>query len=447
MAVGGQDALTRVQLDHEAGRLAAQLHHSGVGEGGVVCALLPNSPDFVVALLATWKLGAVFAPLNPQLTAVERQRAMEVARPRVMVEAGGITRCDHLAEPPEPAPGAGDALLLFTSGSTGTPKGVLLSNAAVESGVRAVVDTFGLGPDDRTLALLPWTHGHGLIGVLLASLAAGARVDLDDARGLAGALAGRLDLATWLSAVPPTLAMLADRQERSPSRARLRFIRTASAPLSLPLATRTESLFGCPVAEAYGMTETCHQAAANPPDSHRQLGTVGLPTRAIFRHVGDEIGGGRELEVRGAGLFRGYLGRPDLTEAAVTGDGWYRTRDIGVIQPDGFVRLIARTSDIINRGGFKVSPGEVEASLASHPAVSASLVAAVPHAVLGEEIGALVVVRPGVPLTVADLRRHCRQELAGYKQPGVIKIVAEIPRLANGKPSRRLAADLLQAAP
>jgi long-chain acyl-CoA synthetase len=164
------------------------------------------------------------------------------------------------------------------------------------------------------------------------------------------------------------------------------------------------------------------------------------------REVGETVGGGRELEVSGRSVFRGYVGRPDLTDEALDPTGWYRTRDIGVILEDGRIRLVGRSSEIINRGGFKVSPVEVEQSLSTHPAVSASLVAAVPHAVLGEEIGALVVLRGGNRLTVGDLRRHCREHLAAYKQPGLIRIVEEIPRLPNGKPSRRLASELLRPA-
>jgi acyl-CoA synthetase (AMP-forming)/AMP-acid ligase II len=252
-------------------------------------------------------------------------------------------------------------------------------------------------------------------------------------------------MATWLSVVPPTLAVLCDRREATGIGARLRFIRSASAPMPAALARRAESLFACPLAEAYGMTETSHQAASNPPTARRALGTVGLPTGVEFREVGEVISGGRELEVRGPALFRGYLGRPDLTAEAINPEGWYRTRDIGVLEPDGYVRLLARSSEIINRGGFKVSPVEVEQSLTAHPGVSASLVAAVPHSVLGEEIGALVVARRNTTITVDDLRRHCRQHLAPYKQPGLIRIVDEIPRLPNGKPSRRLASQLLQA--
>jgi acyl-CoA synthetase (AMP-forming)/AMP-acid ligase II len=412
----------------------------------VVCGLLPNGPEFLIALAATWKVGAVFAPLNPQLTPGEQRRIMQLARPRALVTAEGCTREAASAAGPEPAPEPGDALLLFTSGSTGDPKGVLLPAESVRAGVRAVVETFGLGPDDSTLALLPWTHGHGLIGVVLATAQAGGRIHVDGAPGLAAVASKAAASCTWLSVVPPTLALLCDRREASPIGARLRFIRTASAPMPPTLALRAESLFGCPVAEAYGMTETSHQAAANPPDSTRRLGTVGLPTGVEVREAGETVGGGRELEVRGRSVFRGYLSRPDLTAEALDPARWYRTHDIGVIQPEGRIRLVGRSSEIINRGGFKVSPTEVEESLSTHPAVSATLVAAVPHAALGEEILALVVVRAGNRLTIGDLQRHCREHLAAYKQPGLIRIVEEIPRLPNGKPSRRLASELLRPA-
>jgi acyl-CoA synthetase (AMP-forming)/AMP-acid ligase II len=465
----GSPLLTHRECADGAGRLAAALAAQGIREGDVVASALPMGVAFAVTAAACWRLGAVLAPMGAQVPAAERARAIEVVRPRAMLAgdaeacagaplAGVVAtsgpavevdwrRCAEPGDPaPEPSPRPGDALLLLTSGSTGAPKAVILTRANLEAGTAAVTGTFGLDAGDTTLALLPWTHGHGLIGVLASTMASGGAIVLG-AQGDAGAAleaiaAGRV---TWISVVPPLLALLAEVAARSQARGRLRFIRTASAPLPVALAARAETVFGCPVAEAYGMTETAHQAAANPPDlGRRRLGTVGLPTGTRWRLAGEPIGEGRLLEVTGPGLFRGYLGQPALTAEALTPDGWYRTLDVGALEPDGHLRLLGRRSEFINRGGVKVAPAEVEEAVAAHPGVAACLAASVPHPVLGEEVGLLVVARPGARLDAADVRRHCAERLADAKRPGVIRLVDRLPTLANGKPSRRLAGELLR---
>lgn len=442
----GTVALSYAERAAAADRLAASLARQGVREGDVVAPILPAGPEFAVAMLACWRLGAVLAPISPQLAAAERERAMAVTRPRALLTPE-VELLPEGGPGPEPAAGPGDGLLLLTSGSTGTPKAVVLTRANLECGTGAVRDTFGLCERDSTLALLPWTHGHGLIGVLAATAAGGGSVRLAGGGGAPEALAAiAAGGVTWISVVPPLLALLTEAAARQDVRGRLRFVRTASAPLPVALARRAEAAFGCPVAEAYGMTETTHQAAANPPDGERRrLGTVGLPTASEIRLGAGEVAGGSPIEVRGPGLFRGYLGRPDLTAAALTPDGWYRTLDVGTIEDGGYVRLLGRQSEFINRGGYKVAPAEVEEAVSEHAAVAACLVAPVPHPVLGEEVGVLVVLNADARLSLADLRRHCGERLAEYKRPGVVRFVDRLPSLPNGKPSRRLAAGVLAA--
>jgi acyl-CoA synthetase (AMP-forming)/AMP-acid ligase II len=451
-----------------ADRLAAGLAGQGVREGDVVVAALTAGPAFAVAAAACWRLGAVFAPIGPGLPAAERRQAVAAARPRAVLAeraealAGApVAGLMDVASPdrvewrrdgtatsdaaPEPGPAPGDALLLLTSGSTGRPKAVILTRANLDAGRRAVASTFELEEHDATLAALPWTHGHGLIGVLAATAATGGSVVLGAMGSALAAVepiaAGRV---TWVSVAPPLLALLTEAGARVAAGGRLRFVRSASAPLPAGLAARAEDVFGCPVAEAYGMTETSHQAAANPPRFEgRRLGTVGCATGTEWRLVGEEAGGGRLLEVRGPAVFRGYLGEPAATAAALTADGWYRTLDVGTIDAGGYLRLVGRQSEFINRGGDKVAPAEVEAALADHPDVAACLAASVPHPVLGEEIGLLVVPRPGAPLDVAGVRRHCAERLSERRRPGPIQVVEALPSLANGKPSRRLAGRLL----
>lgn len=468
----GSTLLTYGELDDASSELASRLL-SLVEPGAVMACVLPNSAAFAVAVVAAWKAELVFAPLSPRSPAAELERLLDRLRPAILVGAPppavtptvacrvawddvgrsspeAVEPVRPTGEPgggPEPAPRRGDGLVLFTSGSTGVPKGVLLTRSNVEAGTAAVRRTYGLSPADKTFAILPWTHGHGLIGVLLSTLGAGGAIVVDAAtsgRQAVRAAAEDREL-TWVSVVPPLLGDLVDAAAVGPSarRGRLRFVRTASAPLAERLAARAEEVLQCPVAEAYGMTETAHQAAANPPVlDGRALGSVGIPTGVRFRTTGPSVGEGHELEVSGPCVFRGYLGDPAATAAALD-DGWYRTHDIGTIDGAGRIRLLGRTSEFINRGGSKVSPYEVESALAEHREISASIVAGVPDDGLGEEIGALVRPVDGSRLTVRGVLDHCQALLAPYKIPRLVRFVSEIPTLPNGKPSRRAAAQLL----
>jgi len=447
---------------------AADMTRAGLRPGDIVVLVLPNGPAFARALVAAMMAGAVVAPVNPLLTRREQEAVLEMAQPvlvvgqtPVSVRPQTVRGVGLVSDPfaaacsiewtttaagaapvwPTPIrPAPGDALLLFTSGSTGKPKGVLLTDENVAAGVSAVLSTYRLTGDDCSPGLLPWTHGHGLIGQFLASLAAGGTLFLNT-RGAPNArdvlASGR---CTWITAVPAQLNLLAETLSAPVPRSCLRFVRSASSPLRVELARRVEDRLGCPVSEAYGMTETSHQAAANPPTVvERRLGTVGQPTGLRIR-VADG-----ELQAAGAAVFRGYLGAPAETRAAFTQDGWYRTQDLGYVDADGYVTLIGRRSEMIDRGGFKVAPAEVEQALALHPDVADCLVAGVPHPVLGQEIGALIVLRPGSRLSTVDVRRHCREQLAAYKEPGIVRIVTELPRLPNGKPARSLARGVLES--
>lgn len=411
--------------------------------GSVLACVMPNSVAMAVTILAAWRLNVVLAPISPRAPAAERTRLLSVLRPAAVATPDGVA-AGGARGPAERGPQVApqDALILFTSGSTGSPKAAILSRANVRAGVRAVVDRFGLSAEDRTAATLPWTHGHGLIGVLLSALGAGGTVVIGGSRPVIDVLRTDRHL-TWASVVPAQLTALCAAGSEPPA-GRWRFLRTASAPLNQPLAARAEALLRCPVAEAYGMTETAHQAAANEPAfGERTLGSVGRPSPELrIRCRGPHIGEGRELEVAGPSVFRGYLGDADATGAALE-RGWYRTRDVGRIDAGGRVHLLGRISEHINRAGNKISPVEVEDALAEHPDIAASLVAGWPDPAVGEEVGALIQLRPGAELSRADIERHCHETLAVYKHPRRIRFVTELPTLDSGKPSRVRAAQML----
>ncbi|WP_433525800.1 class I adenylate-forming enzyme family protein [Nocardia pseudovaccinii] len=461
------------QLEAWAETVAWSLQKNGVGAGDVVVAELPNSPAFAVVMSAAWNIGAVFAPVDPRLSAREKQQIFTLARPRAVVAstlasidsptllwrnpfeppaqlewipAAPARRGGWMPTVPAPTVHEDDRLILFTSGSTGAPKAVALSEANIAAGIAAVADHFALTPDDRTIALLPWAQSHGLFANLMATLRSRCTMVLP-AAGEARQTHRLLDAAapTWLTVMPMQLAGITAGLVASGKRARgMRFLRTASAPLSRLAAERAERLLDCPVVEALELAETSHQAAADPPSWERVPGTVGTPTGVEFRLAGDEIAGGRELEVRGTALFSRYVGNPAATAAAFTADGWLRTRDVARREEDGRLRILGRLSEIAHRGDHAVAPVDVEAALDEHPDVVSSLATRVPHPHLGDDVAAVVHLREGSQTTKRDIMRHCHAHLAEHQIPGQLRIVQRLPQLPNGKPSRRMAAQLFE---
>jgi acyl-CoA synthetase (AMP-forming)/AMP-acid ligase II len=477
------------RLGQLAGTLARQLGQAGITRADTVALYCDNRPEFVLALLAAWRTGAVVVPLDPQLTGAEvrtRLAAAEAsavllpqrlrnsypadagATPAWAIEAGstevaitGIRRpgAGQAAAPRRHDPGTalepGLALLLFTTGSTGTPKIVPLTHANLAASVAGIQSAYHLGPDDATLLVMPLFHGHGLIASLLATLASGGGAYLP----AAGRFSAHLfwdeitaAKATWYTAVPTIHQILlaraaADYPARTPPV--LRFIRSSSAPLAPAVLRRTQEQFGAPVIPAYGMTETAHQAASNPlpGDGPCKDASVGLPSGLQVRIMtasGNPATAGQtgEVCVRGPAVTHGYLNDPQATAAAFNG-GWFRTGDLGHLDCDGYLLLTGRTKDMINRGGEKIAPHTVEAALLSQPAVQDALAFAVPDAKYGEEVNAAVILQPGQHTTQADLQQHCQAQLSAFEIPKKIYILDRFPRTAKGDGDRRALAAAL----
>jgi acyl-CoA synthetase (AMP-forming)/AMP-acid ligase II len=246
---------------------------------------------------------------------------------------------------------------------------------------------------------------------------------------------------TWYSAVPTIHQVLLARsgESRPPGAEHLRFIRSCSAALPSELMARLESVFGVPVLEAYGMTEAAHQMASNlPPPGRRKPGTVGVGTGVqigVMDGAGRHLPAGQagEVVVRGPSVMRGYENNPEANASSFS-DGWFRTGDLGVIDPDGHLRLVGRIKELINRGGEKIAPIEIDEVLLAHPAVLEAVAFGIPHATWGEEVAAVVVLR--AEASEADLLRHCRERMADFKCPKRIHVVDSIPRTATGKLQR-----------
>jgi acyl-CoA synthetase (AMP-forming)/AMP-acid ligase II len=479
-ALGAPDRpwLTYAGLAEQTARTRAALHAAGVGRGDRVAIVLPNGPEMAAAFVTVAQV-AVTAPLNPAYKLDEfgfylsdlKARAIVVPRaydgPALQAAATHglvVLRLDVApdapagaftlaaegatgASPDTAAPGEDDiALILHTSGTTSRPKIVPLLQSNVAASARHIRASLALKPADRCLNMMPLFHIHGLIAAVSASLAAGASVwcapGFDAMRFF-----GWLDDArpTWYSAVPTmhqTILQRAPRNAEIIARAPLRFLRSSSASLPAQVMLELARTFGAPVIEAYGMTEAAHQMASNPlPPRAQKPGAVGVaagPALAIAHEVENRLldGATGEVVISGPNVTPGYEGNPEANAKAFFDDGgrrWFRTGDQGALDGEGYLTLTGRLKEIINRGGEKISPLEVDGILMDHPAVQQVVTFAMPHDKLGEEVAAAVVLREGAE---AGIRAFCAARLAAFKVPRRVVILGEIPKGATGKLQR-----------
>lgn len=473
----GRPPLTYGGLARHASDVAHSLRDLGVRRGNRVAVMLPPGADAALAMISVAS-AAVCVPFNPDFTATELQRYFSDLRvsalvtlpdmpsaPRTTAHALGIPIIDGPSRWPgnaatagstsgpdiggEFASGTDDAFILLTSGSTSRPKMVPLTHAAVCLSAHNVAATLGLEPRDRLLNVLPLFHGHGLISGLVTALAAGSSV-VCPAGFDAGAFFDWLKefQPTWYTAVPAIhrAVLSAGQCEHGTQRSSLRLIRSASSTLPPALLGALEAMFGVPVIDTFGMTEATTQIAANPLD-RRKPGSVGPaagPEIAILDADGRAVPTGTrgELALRGPTITRGYDNDPAATAASFR-DGWFRTGDLGYLDEDGYLFIVGRIKDIIDRGGQKVAPGEVELALLGHPDVAEAVVFSIPHRRLGADVAAAVVLRPAAEVGADQLRDFVRGRLAAFKVPGVIRIVPEIPKGPAGKIKRDTLADAL----
>jgi len=447
-----------------------------IGRHDRVVVVLPNGPEMALAFLAVAAV-AVCAPMNPAYAAEELDRYFADLRPRALITQAGIdsparraalshgaqvielsTAVDGeaglftlIGEPGpvachEPISPDSVALLLPTSGTTSRPKMVPLTHTNICTSAYASVAALALAGADRCLNLLPLFYGHGLIATVLASLAAGASVvctpGCDVTRLSAWLTAFR---PTWCAAVPTMLQAILAHARLNGERVAdcpLRFVRTASAPLPRRIFAELEQIFAAPMINFYGMTETASAPIGiNPlPPRQRKVGSVGIPVWldvAIMGEGGALLPHGQtgQVVVRGASITAGYDGNPTATKAAFAGD-WFKTGDQGFFDDDGYLFLLGRGQEIINRGGEKIAPQEIDEVLLDHPAVAEAVTFAVPHPTLGEDVASAVVLRPRAAATPKDIRRFAVGRVADFKVPRQVLIVEKIPKGPTGKVQR-----------
>lgn len=467
----GRPWLTYAALRDLADATLTRLNAMGIGRGDRVAMVLPNGPE-MAAIFITTACAATTAPLNPAYKTEEFdfylsdlnaralivQQGMETPA-RAAAKARGIAVIELV--PGEAAgsftlesdlvataahPGAVEpedvALVLHTSGTTARPKIVPLSQINITASAMHIGTSLALTPEDRCLNIMPLFHIHGLIAAVSASLAAGGSVCCTPGFN-AFRFFSHFDEAqpTWYTAVPTmhqALLPMASRNKEIIARSRLRLIRASSASLPPQAMLDLEEAFGVPVIESYGMTEAAHQMAANPlPPRAHYPGSVGVaagPEIAIMAEDGSMLPVGElgEIVIRGRNVTLGYENNPEANAKAFT-HGWFRTGDEGYLDAEGYLRLTGRLKEIINRGGEKVSPLEVDNLLMEHPDVAQCLTFAMPHAKLGEEVAAVVVLREGAAPDEHAIRDFAAERLAAFKVPRKIVFLDEIPKGATGK--------------
>jgi acyl-CoA synthetase (AMP-forming)/AMP-acid ligase II len=332
---------------------------------------------------------------------------------------------------------------------------VPLTHANLTISSRNVAATYDLSSNDVSLCVMPLFHVHGLVASTLATLSTGGTIVVPTKFSpLSFWQIAREHGATWYSAVPTIHQLLLARVKKDSPRPagaeKLRFIRSCSAALPPQVMHDLESAFGAPVLEAYGMTEAAHQMASNPlPPSARIPGSVGRGTDvqiSIMDSEGRHLSPGErgEVVIKGPNVVRGYDNNPEANATSFV-DGWFRTGDQGVLDENGYLTLTGRLKEMINRGGEKISPREIDEVLLGHPAVAEAVAFGAPHPTWGEEVAAAVVLKSDA--TEADLISYCRERMADFKRPKQIHITSAIPRTATGKIQRRIVAQAFSAQP
>ncbi|MGH8678444.1 MAG: acyl--CoA ligase [Burkholderiales bacterium] len=482
-------------LNYQALRTVARetlgaLNAKGISRNDRVAIVLDNGPEMAAAFVCV-AAGASAAPLNPGYRAEEFEFYLSDLNAKVLIVEHGksspaVNVADKLKIPvvrlaPTPANGAGSfalrfdnaqsasgagrsgpaapediALVLHTSGTTSRPKIVPLAQRNVCASARNVRDTLAFSARDRGLNIMPLFHIHGLIAGILAPLSAGGEVCCTTGFNALKFFSWMGEVRpTWYTAVPTMHQAILSRAANNIDVIRanpLRFIRSSSSSIPPQVIRELEAVFGAPVIESYGMTEAAHQMASNPlPPAIRKPGTVGVaggPQVCVIDPEGNPLPPGTtgEIAIRGENVMSGYENNPKANGEAFT-KGWLRTGDQGVMDADGYLTITGRLKEIINRGGEKISPREVDEVLMDHPAVQQCVAFAIPHDKLGEDLAAAVVLREGAQVSEKDLREFAAKRVADFKVPRRILILAEIPKGATGKLQRIGLAQKLGLAP
>ncbi len=494
----GEQRLSYGQVDQQAAALASALHELGIEAGDRIALTLPNWPEFIVSAFAAAKLGAVIVPLNPRFTPPELQYALRHSESVAVVTAENWGGIDYLARFEQflgvlpdlqyvlsvgkedlwyddrihqfedlvssgegrPFPrweGPADALfaIVYTSGTMGKPKGVALTHENLMSNAATTAEAIGLTADDVVFGVNTLFNVFGIGTGVLGTMAAGASLVLDEGLSPAEALATvEREGVTVIHGVPTNFILALNEPTRgSRNLSSLRTGIVAGAPVTEELAQRIMRDLVPGIRVGYGMTETGNTVSVNTPDDPRgkQIATVGRPLDGTQVRVIDADGSVLPVEsvgevaIKGPGVMQGYYRQPGETAQVFTPDGFFLTGDLGMVDEEGYVHLIGRRKEMIIRGGFNVYPREVEDRLHAHPAVLDVAVVGLPDEILGEKACACIVPVEGAIVTGEEIRDFCREVLADYKVPDLVRFLDGFPLTGSGKVRRVELARMINA--
>jgi long-chain acyl-CoA synthetase len=466
-------SLRYAELDRAARGVATSLRARGVAPGDRVALSVPNLPDFTIAYFGILYAGAVVVPLNVLFQEREVAYHLSDAGARVLIAhplfgaaaRGGAAQANaeiiwaggnesptvsELAQA-EPLRLIADtradatAVILYTSGTTGKPKGAELTHANLFVNCSVVVPKMlPVHPDVVMLATLPLFHSFGQTCIQNACIAGGATFTLLPRFTPNDALAiMERDRVTHFAGVPTMyFALLHHEPERAHDLSSLKYCLSGGAPMPVDVMKAFEARYSVPILEGYGLSETSPVASFNVLDRPRKAGSIGYPVWGVEMMIASPEGlalpdgESGEIWIRGHNVMKGYLGRPEANAEALR-DGWFRTGDIGVRDPDGSYRIVDRVKDMILRGGFNVYPREIEEVLYGHAAVLEAAVIGIPHASHGEEVKAFVVRKPESEIGEDELIAWSKERLAAYKYPREIQFVDALPKGPTGKILKR----------
>ncbi|GAA2840217.1 long-chain acyl-CoA synthetase [Leucobacter komagatae] len=466
----GDSVLTYAQFEHTTQLVAALLEQQGVRPGDRVALMLPNVPHFALLYYGALRLGAIVVPMNPLLKEREVAYHLSDSGARLLFvwtgfeqegEAGAViadaktivvepTSWPGLLAGLDPVPGVhatnenATAVILYTSGTTGKPKGAELTHANIARNVEICADELiFVTEQDVVFGGLPLFHVFGQTASLNAAIYAGACLTLlpkFDPQAALETIAR--DRVTIFQGVPTMYTVLAHFPDRAAyDTSSLRVCVSGGAALPVEVLGAFESAYECVVLEGYGLSETSPVVSINRLD-RRRAGSIGVPVSGVEVRIIDEaaadvaVGEIGELVVRGHNVMKSYWGKPAETSAAIP-DGWFRTGDLARRDDDDFLYIVDRKKDLIIRSGYNVYPREVEEVLYEHPAVAEAAVIAFPHPEFGDEIAAVVALKPGAEANPEELREFVKSRVAAYKYPRVVELVAALPKGATGKILKR----------
>ena len=472
MSAPNRSALSYKGLRNHCDQIGKQLASQGLSNSDRVAIVLPNGPEMASAFLAVASYMSA-APLNPTYKKSEYAFYLEDLKPGLVIVEENSTNPVRAAAADlsipvveakvksgspagafklfqseadiQPSNLDHEALVLHTSGTTSRPKVVPLLQRNILASTRNISASLELTATDHCLNIMPLFHIHGLIAVLATSMSQGASVCCSSGfNALKFLELAKEEKISWYSGVPTMHQTILLRAQKQPEAARalgLRFLRSSSASLPPAVFNELNDVFGCPVIEAYGMTEATHQMTSNPLELGKQkagfVGIVTSPEVCIMDSSGNQLSLGEEGEVciRGENVTPGYENNEAANASSFT-NGWFRTGDQGLFDQDGYLKITGRLKEIINRGGEKISPLEVDNVLMEHPDIQQVVTFAVSDKMLGEEIGAAVVMADGKSMDSGQLRKYAGEHLAKFKIPKHIVFVDEIPKGATGKLQR-----------